>query len=64
MWAALFFYRPRIYRAGIPRTEVFNTFVENTVQNHQSVDVSGSLSDASTLCTEVSAGTFVAHLGK
>src|ERR1700692_2083300 len=44
---------------GILRTEVFNTFVENAVEKHLSTFLSDSPRDASTLCTEASAGTFV-----
>jgi hypothetical protein len=44
---------------GILWAEVFNMFVENSVQNRQSTSVSDSASDASTFCTGVSAGTFV-----
>jgi hypothetical protein len=57
IWAAFFM-------RGILHTEVFNTFVENAVQNQQSTCVSGSLRNASTLCTEVSAGTFVEYFRK
>jgi 23S rRNA (cytidine1920-2'-O)/16S rRNA (cytidine1409-2'-O)-methyltransferase len=38
--------------------KVFNTFVENSVENRHSISVSDSLRDASTLCTAASAGTF------
>jgi 23S rRNA (cytidine1920-2'-O)/16S rRNA (cytidine1409-2'-O)-methyltransferase len=38
--------------------EVFNTFVENSVENRHSISVSDSPRDASTLCTAASAGTF------
>ena len=39
--------------------EVFNTFVENSVEKGHSIFVSDSVRDASTLCTEAGAGTFV-----
>jgi 23S rRNA (cytidine1920-2'-O)/16S rRNA (cytidine1409-2'-O)-methyltransferase len=39
-------------------TEVFNIFVENSVENEHSIFVSDSLRDASTLCTAAGAGTF------
>jgi len=39
------------------RDKVFNTFVENFVEKGTSGFVSDSASDASTLCTTVSAGT-------
>jgi hypothetical protein len=38
-------------------TEVFNTFVENAVEKRLPVDVNGSSSDGSALCTGVVAGT-------
>jgi hypothetical protein len=47
---------------GIPRAEVFNTFVENAVEKPQSIFVSDSPEDASTLCTGAGAGTFVVEL--
>jgi hypothetical protein len=47
---------------GILRAEVFNTFVENTVEKRRSVDVNGSLQGASTFCTERSADAFVVQL--
>jgi hypothetical protein len=40
-------------------TEVFNMFVENTVEKRLPVDVNGSSSDGSALCTGVVAGTLV-----
>jgi hypothetical protein len=40
-------------------SEVFNMFVENSVDKPGGISVSDSLSDASTLCTEASAGTSV-----
>ena len=57
--------RPRIGRLlfCIPRTTVFNTFVENSVQNRQSTFVSDSPSDASAFCTRAGAGTLVTDLG-
>ena len=39
--------------------EVFNIFVENSVEKAESIFVSDSLGDASALCTGASAGTFV-----
>jgi hypothetical protein len=42
--------------------EVFNTTVENSVENKDRIPVSASAGNASTFCTEVSAGTFVAWL--
>jgi len=48
-WAAFVFVR-------ISRTEVFNMFVENSVQKGQSIFVSDSRGDASADCTGVSAG--------
>jgi hypothetical protein len=59
----LFFLRDAIpkYR-GTLRAEVFNTFVENAVENGRSTFLSDSPRDASTLCTEASAGTFVVQL--
>jgi hypothetical protein len=47
---------------GTPPTEVFNMFVENLVEKGHSIFVSDSLGDASALCTEASAGTFVVQL--
>ena len=38
--------------------EVFNMFVENTVEKCVGIFVSDSLRDASALCTGASAGTF------
>jgi hypothetical protein len=38
-------------------TEVFNIFVENAVEKRVHVDVNGSSSDGSALCTGVVAGT-------
>jgi hypothetical protein len=40
-------------------TGLFNTVVENTVENGRSVDVNGSLSNASAFCTGVVANTLV-----
>ena len=56
-WAAFFF-------EGFinSRAKVFNTFVENAVQNEQTTVVSDSPSIASAFCTGVSAGTFVVGL--
>src|ERR1700733_4019427 len=45
---------PRIHRS-----EVFNIFVENTVEKDSCAGVSDSSRDASTHCTGESAGTFV-----
>jgi hypothetical protein len=42
--------------------EVFNMFVENSVEKGHSILVSDSTKDASTLCTGASAGTFVVGL--
>jgi hypothetical protein len=39
--------------------QVFNMFVENSVEKRQSTFVTDSSTDASTLCTEAGAGTFV-----
>jgi len=50
---------PRDFVSGILRAEVFNMFVENAVEKNCSVGVTDSPSDASTFCTEASAGTFV-----
>jgi hypothetical protein len=47
---------------GISRAEVFNMFVENLVEKVQSTFVSDSPRDASTLCTDARAGTFVVEL--
>jgi hypothetical protein len=43
---------------------VFNIFVENLVENRHSIRVSDSLRDASALCTEAGAGTFVVRFTK
>jgi hypothetical protein len=40
-------------------TEVFNISVENAVEKRVHVDVNGSSSDGSALCTGVVAGTLV-----
>jgi len=47
---------------GIFRAEVFNMFVENTVEKAQSIGVTDLLSGASTFCTERSADTFLVQL--
>jgi hypothetical protein len=47
---------------SIRRAEVFNMFVENTVEKEQCAGVSDSSRDASTHCTGQSAGTFVVGL--
>src|SRR5271165_3585096 len=38
--------------------EVFNSFVEKSVEKRQSIDISGSLTVALAFCTGASAGTF------
>ncbi len=59
----LFFLRDAILNTtGTLRAEVFNTFVENAVEKGRSTFVSDSPRDASTLCTEAGAGTFVVQL--
>jgi hypothetical protein len=61
-WAAfLLKLKDALDRLGIPLTEVFNIFVENSVENGQSTFVSDSSSNASTLCTEASAGIFTSR---
>jgi len=45
----------------VPDAEVFNMFVENSVEKGHSIFVSGSSGDASTLCTGAGAATLVVH---
>jgi hypothetical protein len=52
----------RFKRTSILRTEVFNTFVENAVENGLHADVSGSSRDGLAHCTEAGARTFVVAL--
>jgi hypothetical protein len=47
-----------LFRASISRAEVFNMFVENSVEKKQSTFVTDSASDASAFCTTAGAGTF------
>src|SRR5215467_9503904 len=47
---------------SILRTEVFNTFVENSVEKRLAIVLSDLLRGGSALCTGVSAGTFVADV--
>ena len=49
---------------SIPRPEVFNTFVENSVEKGQSSGLTGSLEHALTLCTRVRASTKVVDARK
>jgi hypothetical protein len=56
LWAAFV-----LLHGSLP-AEVFNTFVENAVQNALSIGVSDLASAASAFCTGVSAGTFVVEL--
>jgi 23S rRNA (cytidine1920-2'-O)/16S rRNA (cytidine1409-2'-O)-methyltransferase len=51
--------RAAFFNARALDAEVFNTFVENSVEKGHSIFVSDSVRDASTLCTEAGAGTFV-----
>jgi 23S rRNA (cytidine1920-2'-O)/16S rRNA (cytidine1409-2'-O)-methyltransferase len=51
--------RGRLFYVLALDAEVFNTFVENSVEKGHSIFVSDSVRDASTLCTEAGAGTFV-----
>lgn len=46
-------------RAGNPRAEVFNMFVDKLVEKVPRIFLSHSDRDASTLCTDAGAGTFV-----
>jgi hypothetical protein len=50
------------FERGIFETEVFNTFVEKTVEKGRASLVNRLASDASTQCTEARAGTFVVEL--
>jgi hypothetical protein len=47
------------HSAAFLSPQVFNMFVENSVENRQSTFVTDSSTDASTLCTEAGAGTLV-----
>ena len=47
----------------ILRTRVFNTFVENAVENERGVVLTVSARDASALCTEGSASTLEQTFG-
>jgi hypothetical protein len=58
---AVFVFQITFFQSISP-PEVFNMFVENSVQKRQSNCVSDSPRDASTDCTGVSAGTFVVDL--
>jgi hypothetical protein len=51
-------------RCGILQAEVFNMFVENAVEKGRSNFVSDSVRDASALCTEAGAATFVLQLSR